>query len=85
MKINYDKGLLILENIEVRILYFNEFPNYFECKVVDLYYELYTCKFLYGKIKNDDSFIQLLAHFTFIPVTGKDNVHKISLLKELWA
>jgi hypothetical protein len=83
MKINYDKELLILDDIKVKILYLNDFPNtevYFDYKVVDLYYDLYTCKFLYGKIKKDGSFIQLLSYFTFTPVTGKYNVHKVEEL-----
>ena len=58
MKINYDKGLLILENIEVLVFSLESGVYGNSSEVVDLYYDLYTCKFLYGKIKNGDYIIK---------------------------
>ena len=84
MRIDYERELLIQEDVKVQVVYHNyqteQLVSY--TKVVDLYYDLYYGDLLYGIIKVDGCHIKkMIDNYTptlYFPI---ENVNPESLMK----
>lgn len=82
MRIDYDRELLIQEDVRVQVVYHNYQTKQLRAytKVVDLYYDLYYGGLLYGIIKVDGNFIRGMSDNMYFPISNLD----VELLQRMY-